>query len=312
MPHPMLAPLPYAEWKPTKTTLQLMCQIVGKIRLGHTPYRSHWWNVTLRPTARGLSTQRMRSGTTFFDMEFDFVEHELVIRATTAHEPARIALYDGLSVAAFYAKVFAALAAFGIGTAIVDRPYGMPGEETPFSRDDAHASYDRVMVRRWWEIVLWSADVFDQYASSFVGKESPAQLFWHSFDLAIARFSGRSADVPRKTDPVQQEAYSHEVISVGFWAGDTNITEPSYYTYTAPEPPALTTKHLAPAPAQWISSGNAHLGILPYEAVRTADDPRAALLAFAHAAFAAGSDAAAWPSSPSPQAYCGEVYRADR
>lgn len=311
MPHPMLAPLPYADWKPTKTTLQLMCQIVGKIRLGHLPYRSHWWNVTLHPTVRGLSTYRMRSGSTFFEIEFDFVEHELVIRATHAHEPARIALHDGLTVADFYSQVFAALAAFGVTTAIVDRSYGMPGVDVHFSTDTEHASYDRVMVRRWWEIVLWSADVFDEFGSTFAGKQSPAHLFWHSFDLAFARFSGRLANTPPKDDPVQQEAYSHEVIAVGFWAGDENVREPAYYTYTAPEPPELATMPLAPAQARWIPAGSGHLGVLPYDAVRDADDPRETLLAFVTSGFNAGSHAAAWPTTLAPLAYCDRLYRAD-
>ncbi len=186
----MLAPLPYADWKPTLTTVHLMSQIVGKIRLGHVPYRSHWWNVTLQPTACGLSTGRMRNGNTFFQIDFDFVNHQVVVHANTAHAPAVIALHDGLSVAEFYETIMKTLAAFGISTKIVDKPYGM-GVETRFSADREHASYDNVMVRRWWEIVLWTADVFDQYASEFIGKESPAQLFWHSFDLALARYSGR-------------------------------------------------------------------------------------------------------------------------
>ena len=306
----MLAPLPYEDWKPTKTTLHLMCQIVGKIRLGHVPYRSHWWNVTLQPTARGLSTYRMRQGDMFFQIDFDFLEHQLVVAASNAHEPARLPLEDGMTVADFYAEVFKMLDAFGVDTKIVDKPYGM-GVEIPFSVDRDHASYDRVMVRRWWEILLWSADVFDQYASEFIGKESPAHLFWHSFDLALARYSGRTANVPPKDDPVQQEAYSQEVISVGWWAGDENTPAPTYYTYTAPEPASLTSMRLAPVEASWRPSGAAHIGALPYDTVRTADDPRATLLAFLHSGFNAGAKAANWPSIYHHVAYCDTLYRSD-
>jgi Family of unknown function (DUF5996) len=310
MPNSLLAPLPYEEWTPTLTTLHLWCQIVGKLRLGHVPYRSHWWNVTLLPTARGLSTGRMRAGTTFFQIDFDFVDHEVVVQSNRAHEPASIPLRDGLSVAEFYATLFQTLAAFGIQTSIVDKPYGM-GVDIPFSVDRDHASYDRVMVRRWWEVILWSADVFDQYASEFIGKESPAHVFWHSFDLAIARYSGRQANKPPSENPVEQEAYSQEVISVGFWAGDPNTPAPTYYTYTAPEPASLTSMPLAPVQAAWSASGSGHLGVLPYDAVRTAADPRATLLEFMHAGFDAGTKAANWPDFPKHLASCDALYRAD-
>jgi hypothetical protein len=310
MPNSLLAPLPYEEWTPTLTTLHLWCQIVGKLRLGHVPYRSHWWNVTLLPTARGLSTGRMRQGDTFFAIDFDFVDHALVVQSNRAHEPATIPLRDGLSVAEFYATLFQTLAAFGIQTRIVDKPYGM-GVDIPFSTDREHASYDRVMVRRWWEIILWSADVFDQYASEFIGKESPAHLFWHSFDLAISRYSGRPSNKPPSDNPVEQEAYSQEVIAVGFWAGDPNTHTPTYYTYTAPEPPTLTSMPLAPAQAAWVPSGSGHIGALPYDAVRNAPDPRATLLEFVHAGFNAGTKAANWPKFPKHVAYCDTLYRAD-
>jgi Family of unknown function (DUF5996) len=310
MPNSLLAPLPYEEWTPTLTTLHLWCQIVGKLRLGHVPYRSHWWNVTLLPTARGLSTGRMRAGTTFFQIDLDFVDHEVVVQSNRAHEPASIPLRDGLSVAEFYATLFQTLAAFGIQTRIVDKPYGM-GVDIPFSVDRDHASYDRVMVRRWWEIILWSADVFDQCASEFIGKESPAHLFWHSLDLAIARYSGRPANKPPSENPVEQEAYSQEVISVGFWAGDPNTPAPTYYTYTAPEPASLTSMPLAPVQAAWSASGSGHLGVLPYDTVRTAADPRATLLEFMHAGFNAGTKAANWPDFPKHLASCDTLYRAD-
>jgi hypothetical protein len=310
MPNQMLAPLPYADWKPTLTTLHLMSQIVGKIRLGHVPYRSHWWNVTLQPTARGLTTGRMRNETTFFQIDFDFVDHQVVVRANTAHEPAVIALHDGLSVAEFYETILKTLAAFGIQTKIVDKPYGM-GVDIPFSTDREHASYDNVMVRRWWEIVLWTADVFDQYASEFIGKQSPAQLFWHSFDLALARYSGRPSNRPPSENPVEEEAYSQEVIAVGFWPGDDNTKAPTYYTYTAPEPSDLTSMPLQPDGATWVPSGSGHIGVLPYETIRNAADARATLLEFVHAGFDAGTKAAQWPKMPEHLVYCDRLYRAD-
>ncbi|MDQ2664191.1 MAG: DUF5996 family protein [Candidatus Eremiobacteraeota bacterium] len=270
----MLAPLPFDEWKDTKTTLHLMCQVVGKIRLGHVPYRSHWWNVTLAPTARGLTTGRMRYREHFFEIEFDFVEHRLIVRISSAHEARSFALHDGMAVADFYRAVFATPGDLGMHVKILDKPYGIP-IETPFSADREHTSYDKQMVRRYWEALLWSADVFDQFGREFLGKESPAHLFWHGFDLAMGRYSGKAASGPPKPDIVQQEAYSQEVIAVGFWPGDNSAPAASYYTYTAPEPPNLTSFPLAPAGAGWFPSGSGHMGGLPYDAVRTADDPRA-------------------------------------
>ena len=310
MPHPMLAPLPYPAWKETKTTLHLMCQIVGKLRLGYAPYRAHWWNVALQPTVRGLSTGRMRAGDAFFEVAFDFIDHRLVAHASGAREPKSFALRDGLAIADFYASLFALLDELGIRVSILDRPYDM-GVTTPFSKDTEHAAYDAVMVRRWWQALLWSADVFDRFASEFLGKQSPAHLFWHGFDLALARFSGRPAAGPPKSDPVQQQAYSHEVIAVGFWPGDDTNAAPAYYTYTAPEPPALTSFALRPEGAGWHPSGSGHIGALAYDVVREAADPRATLLTFLHDGFDAGVRAAAWDVSALMTDFGESRYRAD-
>lgn len=311
MPHPMLAELPYDSWKETKTTLHLMCQIVGKIRLGFVPYKSHWWNVTLHPTVRGLSTLRMRQGEVFFEIEFDFTDHQVLVRTSRAHEPASIELRDGLSVADFHKGLFTALKSLGIDISIVGTPYGM-SVTTPFTRDTVHASYDRVMVRRWWEALLWSADVFDQFGSEFLGKESPAHLFWHGFDLAMGRYSGRPADAPRKDDPVQQEAYSHEVIAVGFWPGDESSPQAAYYTYTAPEPPDLTSFPLRPdGKAGWFAAGGGHRGSLPYDVVRESEDPRETLIDFLRSGFEAGVKSAHWDTTPLLSTFGLRGYRSD-
>jgi hypothetical protein len=292
----LLPPLPYAEWEPTKTTLQLWCQIVGKLRLRYTAHRNHWWNVTLIPTARGLSTIRMHAGDADFEAELDFIDHQLVLRTNRAHAPAIVMLEDGLSVAHFYRTVFDALRGFDIDAKILAKPYGMP-TTTPFAQDEEHRSYDRVAVRRWFEVLVWTTSVFEEFAREFVGKQSPVHLFWHSFDLAMSRFSGRPAAAPPNDDPVEREAYSHEVIAFGFWPGDPNTPAPTYYTYTAPEPADLTRAALAPQGAAWYPSGSGHLGGLPYEVVRNAADPKAALLEFLHSGYAAGVRTAGWDAA---------------
>jgi Family of unknown function (DUF5996) len=293
----LLEPLPFAAWEPTKTTLHLWCQIVGKIALRSTALRNHWWNCTLRPTAQGVKTELLRSGDTFFDIELDVVDHRAVVRASTLREPASFALRDGLSVAEFYTALRAALGSAGIVVPIVAKPYGFPGQSTPFADDREHDAYDAAAVRRWWNAIAWSVTVFERFATEFAGKQGPVQLFWHGFDLALGRYSGRRAGGAPKNDPVQREAYSHEVIAFGFWPGDANAPAPAYYTYTAPEPPDLTTMPLAPAGASWVPSGTGHMGVLPYDAVRTAGDPGAALLAFLRSGYAAGTRTAQWDAA---------------
>jgi hypothetical protein len=241
-----------------------------------------------------VRTQRLVFEGRGFDIELDFVEHRAVVRAEGAREPAVIALRDGLSVAEFYSAVMSALRGFGIGISILAKPYGVPSLTTPFAEDREHRSYDAVMVRRFWDVLAWSAGVLERFAVEFVGKQSPVQLFWHSFDLAMGRYSGRRAWVTPPSDPVSREAYTHEVISCGFWAGDPNVPEAAYYTYTAPEPATLTEQVLRPEGAAWYPQGSGHLGRVSYETIRGSADPEAALLSFFGSGYEAGVKAAGW------------------
>jgi len=289
----MLPELPYAAWEPTKTTLHLWSQVAGKIKLQYAPFRNHWWNVTLHPSARGLTTQAIPLGDgAFFEMFFDFVDHRFVVESSRAHAPAGFALHDGLSVAEFYARVAQTLGGFGIDVAIRARPYGVP-VTTPFAQDSEHRSYDATAARRYWEVLCWSAQAMERFAVPFAGKQSVPQLFWHSFDLALARFSGRR-NPQLKGNIVEREAYSHEVIAFGFWPGDANVPAPTYYTYTAPEPAALIERPLEPTGAAWVASGSGHLGCIGYDAIRGAPDPAAALEAFFESGYRAGAAAAGW------------------
>ena len=200
---------------------------------------------------------------------------------------------DGLTVADFDAQLHAVLARLGLDVAIVETPFGVP-MKTPFPDDREHASYDRDAVERFWRVLDWSASVLEEFSGWFCGKTSPVHLFWHSFDLALTRFSGRRAPDLPDADPVTREAYTHEVVSFGFWAGDQNVREPSYYSYTAPEPDGLRDRALRPEQAFWTEQGAGSLAILRYEDVRTAADPRSTLLAFLESAYEAGADAAGW------------------
>jgi hypothetical protein len=287
-----LPALPQAEWKATKTTVHLWLQIVGKIRMASTAPRNHWWHTTLYVDVRGLTTRRLHgaNGVTF-EIAFDFVDHQLVV-STNRGAVESFALRDGLSVAAFDQEVHATLARLGVDVQIEESPYGVP-MTTPFPEDTEHASYDPVAANRFWQILDWSDTVFEEFAGWYVGKTSPVQLFWHGLDLAVTRFSGRRAPLSAEAGLVSREAYSHEVVSFGFWAGDDKVREPSYYSYASPEPPDMRSQPLRPEEAYWPGEGSP-LVLLSYESVRTADDPRAALLAFLESAYRAGARGPGW------------------
>ena len=298
-----LPELPLEEWEATKTTLHLWAQIVGKVRMVSTAPRNHWWHVPLYVDVRGLTTRRMHSpdGVTF-QIDFDFVEHRLVI-GTNRGAVDSFVLADGLSVAAFDEKLHAALARLGIDVAIRESPFGVP-MTTPFPDDREHASYDRDAVERFWRILDWTDGVFEEFSGWYCGKTSPVHLFWHSLDLAVTRFGGRRAPAVPGADPVTQEAYTHEVVSFGFWAGDQNLREPSYYSYTAPEPAGLREQPLRPEEAYWTEQGGGSLGLLPYRAVRAAPDPKAVLLAFLESAYEVGAGLAGWDRAELESSWC--------
>ena len=299
----VLPELSLAGWEETKETLHRWVQIVGKVRMASTAPRNHWWHVPLYVDVRGLTTRRMQAGGgVAFEIDFDFVDHRLVV-GTSGGEVESFELVDGLSVAAFDEKLHAALAALGIDVAIREQPYRL-AESTPFPDDHVHASYDRDAVERFWRVLGWTDMVFEEFAGWYCGKTSPVHLFWHSFDLALTRFGGGRAPALPAADRVNQEAYSHEVVSFGFWAGDANVREPSYYSYTAPEPAGLRQQPLHPSEASWTEYGSGSLALLPYDAVRRASHPRVALLAFLESAYRAGAGLSGWDQAALASAWC--------
>jgi hypothetical protein len=302
-----LPPLPLAEWAATKDTLHLWAQIVGKVKMVSSPPRNHWWHVPLYLDVRGLTTRRLHAPDgTGFEIRFDFVEHLLVVETAQASES--FVLADGLSVAEFDERLHAALARLGLDVTIVETPFGVP-TTTPFPDDRGHASYDADAVERFWRILDWSDGVLEEFSGWYCGKTSPVHLFWHSFDLALTRFGGRRAPELPGADQVTREAYTHEVVSFGFWAGDQNVREPSYYSYTAPEPAGLRDAPLRPEQANWTEQGAGSLAILRYEDVRTAADPRSTLLAFLESAYRAGAGAAGWDVGDLSSSWCPSAAR---
>jgi hypothetical protein len=237
-----------------------------------------------------------------FQIDFDFVDHRLLVR-TDAGAIETLNLHDGLSVASFDEELHATLRRLEIDVDIRETPFGVP-MTTPFPRDAAHAAYDRDAVERFWKILDWTDSVFEEFAGWYCGKTSPVQLFWHSFDLAVTRFGGKRAPAQPDADAVTREAYSHELVSFGFWAGDQNLRAPSYYSYTAPEPPELRSQPLRPEEARWTEFGSGSLALLPYEDVRSATDPRATLLAFLESAYRAGAGLAGWDIDDLMSSWC--------
>lgn len=281
--------LPLDEWRDTYATLHMWTQIVGKTRLALAPWQNHWWQVALHVTARGLATGPMPYGSRTLDAEFDFVQHELVLRTSEAAQQ-EITLRPQ-SVAEFYRIYLAALAALGVRVELWPVPVEV---EHPirFVDDHEHASYDPEYVSRFWRILVQVDDVFRQFRGRFLGKCSPVHFFWGSFDLAVTRFSGRRAPERAGADHVTREAYSHEVISAGFWPGSGAVQEAVFYAYAAPEPAGL--RDLAPQPTGAYYDPQLREFILPYAAVRTAASPVDALLAFLQSTYDAAAELAGW------------------
>ncbi len=284
--------MPLEPWEATKRTLQRFTQIVGKIKLSMAPYRNHWWNVTLRLTTRGLTTRPVPTGDgRSFAIDFDFINHELVVSDSEGSQ--RSIPLQGLSVAAFDNQLFALLNELGIEPVIIETPFDLQ-PTTPFPADHEHASYDPVYVERWWRILVQVGQVFEEFSGRFTGKTSPVQLFWHTFDLAVTRFSGNKAPDRPDADRVTREAYSHEVVSFGFWAGDDQLREPAFYSHTWPDPPGLNQLPLRPDAASWGDSRGSAMALLMYNDLRRLPSPRDELLVFLQSAYGAGATAARW------------------
>jgi hypothetical protein len=286
--------LPYGAWKETATTLQLWTQIVGKVRLALTPWLNHSWHVTLYVTARGLGTGPMPAGTHVLEIDFDLLDHVLWLRLSDGR--FRQVTLKPMAVAEFYVEVTAALRALGVDVRINEMPNEI-ADAVRFSDDAIHASYDAAAVGRFHRVLLSCHDVFARFRTGFLGKVSPVHFFWGSFDLAVTRFSGRPAPphpggVPRLPDAVAREAYSHEVSSAGFWPGGGAIDYPAFYSYAYPAPEGFAAARVEPTAAFFSQE----LGefILPYDAVRGADDPAKTLLQFLQTTYAAAAELAKW------------------
>lgn len=281
--------LPLDAWQDTYDTLHMWTQIVGKVRLALSPRINHWWEVPLYVTARGLTTSPIPYGDGIFEVEFDFIHHKLIIQ--TSWDNARTLPLAPLSVAAFYAEFMAALRSLGINVKIWKMPVEIPNP-IAFDKDTRHASYDRKYAHRFWQILVLCDTVFKEFRANFIGKDSPVHFFWGSFDFAVTRFSGRRAPARPEVDPVTREAYSHEVISCGFWPGGGDIKGAAFYAYAAPEPSGFAQAPVQPEDAYYDQ--NLREFLLMYDDVRQSAAPRETLLHFLQTTYEAGAILARW------------------
>lgn len=286
-----LPEMPYEAWKETASTLHMWMQIVGKVRLELTPYINQWWQVPFYLTARGMTTSPIPYGDGVFQIDFDFIDHRLII--ATSQGAIHSLTLRPQSVAKFYVEFMSRLRAMGIDVKIWEMPVEIPNP-IPFEQDTQHAAYDADYVQRWWRVLVFSDRVLKAFRGRFIGKNSPVHFFWGSMDIATTRFSGRTAPErqwPPELAKIMREAYSHEVSSVGFWAGSAG-QDAAFYAYHTPEPTGYREAKVQPAAASY----NTQLGeyILPYEAVRQSNTPEEDVLAFLQSTYEAGANLAGW------------------
>ena len=281
--------LPLDAWQDTYATLHMWTQIVGKVRMALSPHVNHWWEVPLYVDARGLTTSAIPCDLGIFEVRFDFIEHVLIIE--TNWGPEKTLPLEPRSVSDFYAEFMSALHGMGIPVKIWTMPCELPNP-IAFDHDMQHNSYDAEYAHRFWQILTACTPVFQEFRARFIGKCSPVHFFWGSVDLCVTRFSGRRAPEREGADAITREAYSHEVISVGFWPGGGEIKGPAFYAYAAPEPAGFSEQKVEPAAAFYHPDMKEFL--LMYEDVRLAASPREALLGFLQSTYEAGARLAKW------------------
>lgn len=281
--------LPWSEWADTADTLHMWTQIVGKTRLALTPLQNHWWNVPLYLTAHGLGTSAMPYKGDVLDVEFDFVTHELHLRLGSG--ATRALPLRPQTVAEFYRQYLACLDSLGVAVKINPMPAEV-ANPIRFDQDTTHGSYDAEYAERFWRVLVQAERIFRQFDTGFLGKISPVHFFWGSFDLAVTRFSGRPAPPRDGADGIQREAYSHEVISAGFWPGNGGYGAAAFYCYAVPVPEGLAAAGIRPAAAGWDSA----LGefVFKYEALLAQPSPDEALLQFLESTYEVAADLAKW------------------
>jgi hypothetical protein len=281
--------LPFDAWHATRDTLHRYAQIIGKIQLALTPTVNHFWNVTFHLTAHGVATPALHAGGKTFDVELDLVEHRVVIR--TGDGEVRVHELRPMAVADFHRDVFAMLDSLGIHVPIWDHPVEIATDVIPFSQDRVHGAYDREYVERFFHVLTSASALLEEFRARFTGKCSGVGFYWGTFDLAVARYSGRRAEHPPATSVMEREGFSHEVSEVGFWPGDSIYEAPAFYALHYPAPDAFPRAVVRPDEAHWQEPS--HCFVLPYEECRE-QHLSAKVLEFCQSTYEAGAALAGW------------------
>ena len=281
--------LPLEAWQDTYNTLHMWTQMVGKVRLALSPRVNHWWEVPLYVNSRGLTTSPIPYGDGIFEIQFDFISHQLIIQ--TSWDTSKTLPLAPRSVAEFYADFMSALQSLGIHVKIWKMPAEVPNP-VAFDKDRLHDSYDAEYAHRFWQILILCDTIFKEFRANFIGKDSPVHFFWGSFDLAVTRFSGRRAPERAGADLITREAYSHEAISAGLWPGGGDVKGAAFYAYAAPEPPGFAEQTVLPSAAFYHPP--LHEFLLMYDDVRQAASPSEVLLSFLQSTYDAGASLAHW------------------
>lgn len=287
-----LPELPLEEWESTKETLHRYFQIIGKIKMKLAPKQNHWWHIVLHTNSRGVTTRSIPYGDLSFEISFDFIDHELQVICSNGNKFS-FPMNDGLTVASFYQQTIELLKSIGVKVTIKAEPYDL-SDDLPFPDDNKHHYYDRKYVHRFWKVLDFTNHVFTEFAGKSFGKTSPVNIYWHHMDIAITRFNGKRGPEMPGASQADQEAYSHEVISCGFWAGDDKVREAAYYSYTYPSPKGIDEQPLLPKNAQWIDNNGSPMAFLPYSAIKNSATPKKDLLNFMNSAYKAGAQLANW------------------
>ena len=291
----LLPELPYAEWMNTRLTIHLIFQIIGKARLKLTPRKNHWWYITIYVTPKGFSTHSIPSnkGLESFEIEFNILKKGVILTKSTGEEIV-IPLIQNLSVADFYSQFMSALEKFGHKPEFIKKPLDL-GIEKHFDKITEYHHYDWDYLNKFWQIMRWNNDVFQEFSGRFYGKTCPVHIYWHHLDLAVTRFSGKKLPpIDKSSRILERDTYSHEQISFGFWVGDDNVPEPMYYAYAYPSPDSIDKEELHPDTAKWIDSNGSPMALLKYSDVRSSENPRSYLLDFLESAYLAGAKKAGW------------------
>jgi hypothetical protein len=287
--------LPYDSWTKTRITLHLILQIIGKIRLKATPRKNHWWYITQYVSTSGFSTHPIPLGDGINTFEILLNVHQKAVQLENSKGESReIPLKDGYAVGEFYRDIMDIMKKWGVDVSLVAMPFDM-GIDTPFHKITEYHHYDWDSIYAFWQMMLWNDGIFKEFSGRFYGKTCPVHLYWHHLDLAVTRFSGNAAPpMDARSSVVEKDAYSHEVISFGFWAGDDNLPEPAYYAYAAPSPPGMDAEDLQPESAFWMDANGSPMAILKYQDVYASAHARRKVLDFLQSAYLAGATLAGW------------------